>query len=64
MQTNGMLSAKAVAIPVIRLVAPGPLVTTATPTLPEILAYPLASWAAFCSCLTRMVLILVFKMLS
>ena len=38
MHTSGILSAKAVAIPVIRLVAPGPLVTTATPTLPEIRA--------------------------
>ena len=49
MHTRGMLSAKAVAIPVITLVAPGPLVTAQTPGLPVSLAMPLAAWAAFCS---------------
>ncbi len=49
MHTRGMLSAKAVAIPVITLVAPGPEVTAQTPTFPETLANPLAAWAAFCS---------------
>ena len=64
MQTIGILSANAVAIPVMVLRAPGPLVTATTPTLPVILAYPLAAWAAFCSSLTRMVLMSVFRMLS
>ena len=35
-----MLSANAVAIPVIRFVAPGPLVTAQTPTLPVTRASP------------------------
>ena len=47
--TEGMESAKAVAIPVIKFVAPGPLVTAHTPGLPVIRAYPLALCAAFCS---------------
>ena len=46
--TNGILSAKAVAIPVITLVAPGPEVTAHTPIFPDTLASPLAAWAAFC----------------
>ena len=57
MQTKGMLSAKAVAIPVITLVAPGPEVTAHTPGRPVTLARPLAAWAAFCSVRIRMVLI-------
>jgi hypothetical protein len=35
MQTMGIESIMAVAIPVTRFVAPGPLVAKATPTLPE-----------------------------
>ena len=35
MHTTGDESSIAVAIPVTRLVAPGPLVASATPTLPE-----------------------------
>jgi len=35
MQTSGMESSSAVAMPVTRLVAPGPLVAMATPTLPD-----------------------------
>ena len=52
----GTESAKAVATPVTRFVAPGPLVARHTPGLPEALAYPSAMWAAHCSCLTRMCL--------
>ena len=59
----GMLSAKAVAIPVIRLVAPGPLVTAHTPTLPVTRASPLAACAAFCSVLTNIVLMVESRML-
>ena len=44
---------KAVAIPVIALVAPGPEVTKTTPGFPVALAYPSAAWVAPCSCLTR-----------
>ena len=52
----GTESANAVATPVTRLVAPGPLVARHTPGLPEALAYPSAMCAAHCSCLTRMCL--------
>ena len=52
----GTESAKAVATPVTRFVAPGPLVARHTPGFPEALAYPSAMWAAHCSCLTRMCL--------
>ena len=48
--TTGMESMYAVAIPVTRLVAPGPDVAIHTPTLPVALAYPSAAWAAPCSC--------------
>ena len=52
--TIGIESIKAVAIPVIAFVAPGPDVTRTTPGLPVALAYPSAAWVAPCSCLTRM----------
>ena len=55
MHTNGMLSANAVATPVIRFVAPGPEVTAQTPTFPVTRARPLAAWAAFCSVRIKMV---------
>ena len=55
MHTSGILSAKAVAIPVITFVAPGPDVTAHTPTFPDTLARPLAACAAFCSVLIRIV---------
>ena len=45
-------SAYAVAIPVTRLVAPGPLVAMQTPGWFLARAYPSAMWAAHCSCLT------------
>ena len=63
MQIKGMLSANAVAMPVMTLVAPGPLVTAQTPGLPVILAIPLAAWAAFCSVRTSTVLISDCKIL-
>ena len=44
---------KAVAMPVIALVAPGPDVTRTTPGLPVALAYPSAACVAPCSCLTK-----------
>ena len=47
--TIGTLSIKAVAIPVIRLVAPGPDVARTTPTFPVALAYPSAACEAPCS---------------
>ena len=62
-QIRGMLSAKAVAIPVITLVAPGPDVTAHTPGFPVSLAIPLAAWAAFCSVRISMVLISDSKIL-
>ena len=40
MQTIGVESICASAIPVTKFVAPGPEVAIATPTLPEVLAYP------------------------
>ena len=46
-------SAAAVAIPVIKLVAPGPDVAKQTPGFLDARAYPSAIWAAFCSCLTK-----------
>ena len=49
MATIGIESSIAVAIPVTRLVAPGPLVATQTPTLPEARAKPSAMWEAPCS---------------
>ena len=49
MATMGMLSMNAVAIPVTRFVAPGPLVAITTPVLPVALAYPSAAWEAPCS---------------
>jgi len=48
-QTMGEESIIAVAMPVTRLVAPGPEVAIATPTFPETRAYPSAAWAAHCS---------------
>ena len=48
--TIGTESMYAVAIPVTRLVAPGPLVAKQTPTFPVLLAYPSAAWDAPCSC--------------
>ena len=53
MQTMGTESSMAVAMPVTRLVAPGPQVATATPTRPDARAYPSAMWAAPCSWRTR-----------
>ena len=47
--TIGTESIYAVAIPVTRLVAPGPEVARHTPTLPVALAYPSAAWDAPCS---------------
>ena len=47
--TIGTESIYAVAIPVTRLVAPGPLVAKHTPTFPVLLAYPSAAWEAPCS---------------
>ena len=49
MQTMGIESIIAVAIPVVRFVAPGPDVAIATPTRPLALAYPSAACAAACS---------------
>ena len=46
MQTMGDESVIAVAMPVTKLVAPGPEVAMATPTLPETLAYPSAACPA------------------
>src|SRR5256714_12565214 len=54
MHTNGTESILASAIPVTRLVAPGPLVAMATPTLPVVRAYPSAANTAPCSCRVRM----------
>ena len=53
MQTIGDESSIAVAIPVTRLVAPGPDVASATPTFPLARAYPSAMCAAPCSWRTR-----------
>ena len=47
--TIGTLSIYAVAIPVTRFVAPGPLVAMQTPVFPVALAYPSAAWEAPCS---------------
>ena len=47
--TNGTESIYAVAIPVTKLVAPGPDVAIQTPTFPVERAYPSAAWAAPCS---------------
>ena len=47
--TTGTESINAVAIPVTRLVAPGPLVAKQTPTFPVERAYPSAACAAPCS---------------
>ena len=55
--TIGMESIYAVAIPVTRFVAPGPLVARHTPTLPVALAYPSAACAAPCSWEVRICLI-------
>ena len=63
MQIMGILSANAVAIPVITLVAPGPEVTAHTPGLPVIRATPLAAWAAFCSVRINTVLMSESRML-
>ena len=49
MATIGIESIYAVAIPVTKLVAPGPDVAKHTPTFPVALAYPSAAWAAACS---------------
>ena len=49
MATIGIESAFAVARPVIRFAAPGPLVAIHTPTFPLALLYPSAAWAAPCS---------------
>src|SRR5207237_9192806 len=54
MHTRGTESILASAIPVTRLVAPGPLVAMATPTLPVVRAYPSAANTAPCSCRVRM----------
>src|SRR6267378_2035483 len=54
MQTSGTESILASAIPVTRLVAPGPLVAMATPTLPVVRAYPSAANTAPCSWRVRM----------
>jgi hypothetical protein len=53
MQTMGIESSMAVAMPVTKFVAPGPEVAMATPTRPEARAYPSAMWAADCSWRTR-----------
>ena len=50
MATTGMESMYAVAMPVTRLVAPGPLVAMTTPVLPVTRAQPSAACAAPCSC--------------
>ena len=47
--TMGTLSINAVAMPVTRLVAPGPEVASTTPVLPVARAYPSAACAAPCS---------------
>ncbi|MNC48647.1 hypothetical protein D3C75_977770 [compost metagenome] len=47
--TSGTESIKAVAMPVTRLVAPGPEVAMQTPTSPVVRAYPSAAWMAPCS---------------
>src|SRR5258706_3425715 len=53
MQTRGTESICASAIPVTSLVAPGPLVAMATPTLPVTRASPSAANTAPCSCRVR-----------
>ena len=50
MATRGIESIFAVAIPVTRLVAPGPEVAINTPVLPVVRAKPSAAWQAACSC--------------
>ena len=52
-QTKGVESICASAIPVIKLVAPGPEVAKQTPTFPVALAYPWAACTAPCSCLAK-----------
>ena len=52
--TIGTLSIIAVARPVTRLMAPGPLVAIATPTPPVTRLNPSAAWAPPCSWRTRM----------
>src|SRR5581483_6774096 len=54
MQTRGTESILASAMPVTGLVAPGPLVAMATPTLPVTRAEPSAAKTAPCSCRVRM----------
>src|ERR1700688_1702906 len=54
MQTKGTESILASAMPVTRLVAPGPLVAIATPTFPVTRAKPSAANTAPCSCRVRM----------
>ncbi len=49
MATMGIESIMALARPVTRLVAPGPLVAMQTPTLPVARAQPSAMWTAACS---------------
>src|ERR1700722_18405749 len=56
MQTRGTESIFASAMPVIRFVAPGPLVAIATPTLPVTRANPSAANTAPCSCRVRLFL--------
>jgi hypothetical protein len=51
--TMGIESIMALAMPVTRLVAPGPEVARQTPTWPLRRAYPSAARAAACSCRTR-----------
>ena len=58
MATTGIESIYALAIPVTRFVAPGPLVARQTPTLPLALAYPSAACEAPCSWLVSICLIL------
>src|SRR6202167_2762817 len=53
MHTSGTESILASAMPVTRLVAPGPLVAMATPTFPVTRAYPSAANTAPCSCRVR-----------
>src|SRR5208282_712716 len=53
MQTRGTESIFASAMPVIKFVAPGPLVAIATPTLPVTRANPSAANTAPCSCRVR-----------
>ena len=55
-QTTGMLSISASVSPVTQLVAPGPEVTSTTPTLPVERAKPSAACTAAGSCRTRMCL--------